>query len=212
MFIKVLNSIKGNTNGRDNKELHMNEYGYWKNGFTYKLNPNFVIPNGNQSKNTSHRTSGETGILLHDHTLEIKFNKDYYPIFDKDGGTKNGKPLFVEFDEGIRSYLKESELRSKSSVNREKLHIEAFKRMAEKYGMSYDELQVFKGNSEPVERLVKKWGCSENKVWKKCRNPFKINRVLHEQPDCKTIVLVPWLYHHVDHNGGIEKLKSSLLN
>ncbi|WP_305306854.1 hypothetical protein, partial [Paramuribaculum intestinale] len=44
---------------------------------------------------------------------------------------------------------------SRTRVN--KLHDEAFRRIAKEYGMDSDELQVFKGNSAPVENLMQQW-------------------------------------------------------
>lgn len=186
-------------------------YGYFVNKNLFHLNKNYTIPNGNQHKNPLQKTSGDLGRDLGDYQPEIKF-KNGYPVFDRDGGTYNKKPLFVEIDGGIGQYLKTEEMQTGGKKNRMNLHIAAFKKMSSKYGIDYDELQVFKGNAEPVERLARKWSCSEEEVWEKCKNPHKIMRVLHECEDCKTIQLVPWLYHHVDHNGGIEKISSMFQN
>ena len=185
-------------------------YGYWVNEKLFRLYPGYVIPNGNQHKNPYGKTSRKLAQELGDPRPEIKF-KDGYPVFDRDGGTKDGKPLFVVMPEGIGKYLKKEQLVGTGKKDRQRLHIEAFKAMSEKYGMDYDELQVFKGNSEPVDRLRKKWNCSENAVWKRCGNPHRIMRVLHECEDCKTIQLIPWLYHHVDHSGGIERISQLAL-
>lgn len=181
------------------------KYGYWNGDDNFIINPDYIIPNGNQHKNPYGKTCMELAQDLGDTRLETRF-KDGYPVFDKDGGTKDGKPLSVEIPEGIDKYLDKGQILKSGKKNREKLHVEAFTRIANKYGLDYDELQVFKGNSEPIERLCKKWNCSEDDVWKKCRNPNRIMRVLHECEDCKTIQLVPWLYHHVPHSGGIEKI------
>ncbi|WP_304647630.1 hypothetical protein, partial [uncultured Duncaniella sp.] len=44
-----------------------------------------------------------------------------------------------------------------SGLSLNKLHDEAFRRIAKEYGMDSDELQVFKGNSAPVENLMQQW-------------------------------------------------------
>lgn len=176
--------------------------------YTYKLDRKFIIPNGSQYKNPLGKTNGQLMKELNDNDGIIKLNNGE-PVFNKDGGTKSGKPLEAKFPNGIDEYLNKENLRSGKKVDRQHLHNEAFKRIAEKYGMSPDELQIFKGNSEPLERLKKRWGCSEQEVFRRCRNPYRIARVLHECRDGKTVQLVPWLYHHISHSGGIEAMRGS---
>lgn len=194
-----------------NDEKRTDQYGYWVNENLFRLYPNYVIPNGNQHKNPKGKTNRQLAKDLGDSRPEIKF-KNGYPVFDKDGGTKDNKPLYVVMKDGIHIYLKKEQLLGNGKKDRMKLHLAVYKEMANKYGMEPEELQVFKGNSAPIEKLMKKWNCSENTVWKKCKNPHRIMRVLHECEDCKTVQLVPWLYHHVSHTGGIEKVTQSFLS
>jgi len=78
--------------------------------------------------------------------------------------------------------------------------------------MTQDTIRIFKGDSAPVESLANKWNCSKEEVWKKCKNPYKIQRVLHECEDGKTIQLVPRLYHNnIVHTGGIEMIVNKIL-
>lgn len=187
---------------KDNGMVH----GRYLDDKTYVLDKYYIIPNGSQYKNPSGKTNGELMEELKDKKGVIKL-KNGEPIFNKDGGTRSGKPLEIDFPEGIDQYLNKENLRSGKKVDRQYLHNKAFERIAEKYGMSPDELQVFKGNSEPIERLKKQWNCSEQQVYKRCRNPHRINRVLHECRNGKTVQLVPWLYHHMSHSGGIEAMR-----
>ncbi len=173
----------------------------------FRINRNYIIPNGSQHKNPQGKTCGQILDELNDKNGRIII-KNGEPVFDKDGGTLNGKPLKASFPEGIDSFLKPDELRRGSKINRNKLHDEAFRRIAKEYGMDIDELQVFKGNSAPVENLMQKWNCSEQEVYNRCRNPHRIARVLHECKDGKTVQLVPWVYHHFPHTGGIEAVAS----
>lgn len=198
------------------KEIEKNEKDNFK-GYAkritptvWKINREYVIPNGSQHKNPTGKTCGQILNELNDSSGIIKIKHDGEPLFDKDGGTPDGLPLQVTFPEGIDKYLKQEELIRGEKVNRAKLHDEAFRRIAKTYNMDERALQVFKGNSDPViiNSLRKEWNCSEQEVFNRCRNPHRIARVLHECKDCKTIQLVPWVYHHITHSGGIEKLKS----
>lgn len=96
----------------------------------------------------------------------------------------------------------------KKSPNRQNLHEGAFKKIAEKLGKSIDEVKVMKGDSDAARRLSKQWGCSENEVFKRCGNPNKRQYVWHEEPDCKTLRLVPRELHaNLKHNGGIKMFR-----
>ncbi len=91
---------------------------------------------------------------------------------------------------------------------RKNLHEAAFAEYAKKTGISVDEARVYKGDSEPVERLAKKWQCSEEEVWIRCNNPHHNQLVWHEEPDCKTLRLIPIEVHaNIDHIGGISIAK-----
>lgn len=173
----------------------------------FRINRKYIIPNGWQHKNPQGMTCGQILDALNDTNGEIKFINGE-PYFDKDGGTSNGKPLEVTFSEGIEPFLKPKELQVGKKIDRSKLHNEAYRRIAKKYGMDEDELQIFKGNSEPVDRLRKKWRCSEQEVYRRCKNPYRIARALHECKDERTVQLVPWVYHHISHTGGIEAVAS----
>lgn len=183
------------------------EKGHWdgdRGNSNYVFNPDSK-PSSKNYGNLEDKTYREMGEDLGDPEPYVRFEKGY-PVFDKDGGTANGKPLEIEIPEGIDKYIDDKDKIS-GKVDREKLHEVAFARLAEKYGVSIDELKVFKGDSEPVQRLAQQWGCSEEEVWEKCNNPKHIQRVLHEKEDGKTIQLVPRIYHdNVNHKGGIEKV------
>lgn len=129
----------------------------------------------------------------------------------KDPGTKTGKPLKCQIDEGIDKYLNRDEMLKGGKVNREKLHEEAYKRLAKSQNKTVDEIKAFKGDAAAVERLMKKWNCSKQEVLNRCNNPKNIKRVLHECEDCKTIILVPEVYHKgMAHNGGIEAVSRAV--
>lgn len=196
--------------GRKNKKLdndsdEKHEEGYAKEVAPdyYRINRKYIIPSGSQHKNPQGMTCGQILDALNDTSGTIRFINGE-PYFDKDGGTQNGEPLKATFPEGIDAFLKPQELLAGKKINRNKLHDEAFRRIAKTYGMDEDELQVFKGNSSPVEKLRQKWGCSEQEVYRRCKNPYRIARVLHECKDGRTVQLVPWVYHHMPHTGGIE--------
>lgn len=96
----------------------------------------------------------------------------------------------------------------KKNPNRMNLHEGAFKKIANKMGKSVDEVKVMKGDASAASRLAKQWGCSENEVFKRCGNPNRRQYVLHEEPDCKTLRLVPRELHaNLKHNGGINMFK-----
>lgn len=100
-----------------------------------------------------------------------------------------------------------------SKKSREKLQDKAFEIYAQKHNLSSLEVRVFKGDSAPVERLMKKWNCCEQEVWSRCGNPNRKTYVWHESTDCKTLELVPTEVHHnVSHTGGISLVKAELSN
>lgn len=153
--------------------------------------------------NMKNQTFGELGRDLGDPSPQVRFRKGY-PVFDRDPATTSQQPLEVSFPQGIGQYLKK---KSNGTIDRQYLHDAAFEKIANKYGMSIDELKVFKGDSSPVSDLVKRWNCSEEEVWRRCNNPHKIQRVLHEVEDAKRVQLVPRIYHdNVTHSGGVEKV------
>ena len=99
------------------------------------------------------------------------------------------------------------------NINRNNLHEETFRRLAQQTGKTVDEIKVFKGDLAAAERLAKKWQCSVDEVFARCNNPKRIQRVLHECEDGKTVQLVPRLYHdNVNHDGGIEKVAAEILS
>jgi hypothetical protein len=194
-----------------------NKNGHWagpKGDSEYILDLNRV-PSQKTYDNPLGKTVKELGEDLNDPNPSVLF-RNGYPVFDKDGGTATGKPLQVFFEEGIDKYIdKEEVIRKKGkNINRQELHEEAFKRMAQAMGISVDELKVFKGDEAAARRLADEWGCSLDEVFSRCNNPHRIQRVLHECEDGKTIQLVPRLYHYsgMVHNGGIEKVASELLS
>lgn len=169
-------------------------------------------PSSKNYGNPEGKTFGEMGKDLGDPNPKVRFEKGE-PVF-RDPATKSGKPLEVTFDEGIDQYIDKGKVIATNGgkVDRQRLHDKAFKQLAEKYGKSVDEIKVFKGDSEPVRRLMERWGCSEKDVWDKCNNPHHIQRVLHEMKDGKTVQLVARMYHdNVAHKGGIEKVVRSIL-
>ena len=171
---------------------------------SFVFNPE-AKPSSKNYGNLKDQTYAEMGKELGDSSPRVSFVKGN-PVFDRDSGTYTGRPLEIKLDEGIGKYLSHDELLNGGKINREYLHTEAFNRMAEKYGVSVEELKVFKGDSAPVEALSKKWNCSEAEVWERCGNPNQIQRVLHEDKDQITIQLVPRMYHdNVTHSGGVEE-------
>lgn len=192
------------------------KYGSWSGK---RGDSEFVLKKDHRPKNKGYnnpdnKTIGEQAKELGDDNPAVKF-KNGYPDFDKDPGTKSGKPLQANIDEGIDKYLDIDKIRSNGgkNVNRQTLHEEVFRRMADNLGISVDELKVFKGDLAAAERLAKKWGCSVETVFARCNNSKRIQRVLHECEDGKTVKLVPRLYHdNVSHNGGIEIVASKILS
>ena len=157
--------------------------------------------------NMKNQTFGELGSDLGDQNPQVRYRKGY-PIFDRDPATKSKRPLEVSFSEGIGKYLKK---KSNGTIDRQYLHEATFKKMAKEYGMSIEELKVFKGDSSPVSVLAEKWNCSEHEVWRRCNNPHQIQRVLHEVEDGKRVQLVPRIYHdNVTHSGGVEKVSKHI--
>lgn len=91
---------------------------------------------------------------------------------------------------------------------RNKLQDEAFEKLAKQMNRTVDEVKVMKGHSDAAQRLAKQWGCSEDEVFKRCGNPNRRLYTWHEEPDCKTLRLVPTEIHaNLNHNGGIEMFK-----
>lgn len=189
--------------------------GHWdgeRGNSTYILNPD-SRPSNNNYRNPDNLTVKEMGKQLNDPNPSVKYQNGH-PVFDKDGGTSDGKPLQADFPSGIEDYINYDEVRRKNgkNINRQKLHEEAFRRIAQKMGKSVDEIKVFKGDEAAAERLADKWNCSVDEVFKRCNNPERVQRVLHECEDGKTVQLVPRLYHDgVRHSGGIEKVVSEIL-
>jgi len=110
-------------------------------------------------------------------------------------------------DKGIGEYLRPKG----GSYDRQYLHNEAFDRLAKQKGVSDDEIRIYKGDSEPVERLMERWGCTEQEVWQRCGNPDRRIRVFHERIDGRTVILVPReLHDHLSHCGGVEMYDQAL--
>jgi len=175
---------------------------------TYEFDLN-QKPKSSNYGNMKDQTFGELGNDLGDSKPQVRFRKGY-PRFDRDPATKTHKPLEVSFKDGIGKYLKK---KTNGSIDRQYLHEVAFNKLAEKYNISYDEIKVFKGDSAPVAKLAEQWGCSETEVWKRCNNPHKIQRVLHEVEDGVRVQLVPRIYHdNVTHVGGVEKVSKYLFD
>lgn len=185
------------------------EIGKWtgeRGNSTYRFNPK-AKPSSKNYGNPNNETFEEMGRKLGDPNPGVKV-KDGYPVFDKDPATKDGKPLSVKVEGGIGQYL---EMKKDGKINRQNLHEHAFELLAEKYNKSADEIKALKGDLAAAERLSKKWNCTVDEAFKRCDNPYRIQRVLHEHQDEKTIQLVPRMYHdNISHNGGIEAWKSKL--
>jgi len=110
-------------------------------------------------------------------------------------------------DKGIGEYLRPKN----GNYDRVYLHEEAYRRLAEQKGVSIDEIKIYKGDSEPVERLMSQWNSLEQDVWKRCGNPDKRIRVFHECTDGRTVILVPReLHDHLSHCGGVEMYDRAL--
>lgn len=183
-----------------------------KGNSEYVFDPNVTPPNKNYS-NLEGKTFAELGDDVNDKQPSVNFRNNY-PVFDKDGGTPDGKPLQVFFENGIGEYIDSGEvLRKKGKdINREKLHEEVFKRLAKQLGKTVDEIKVFKGDLAAAERLAGKWNCSVDEVFRRCNNPKRVQRVPHECEDGKTVQLVPRIYHeYVPHNGGVERVAAEIL-
>lgn len=213
------------------------EHGHWtgeRGNSTFIFNKDWT-PKNKWYNNPDEISIGKLAKYLDDDSPSV----DYicgFPQFDRDGGTKDRKPLTVVFEEGIEPYLDPNEIIKKrgKNVDRENLHEEAFQRMAKKYESYFatkhdskneskndsknnidilvDKLKTFKGDTDAAGRLQTKWGVSEDDVFELCHNPKKIHRVLHEYEDCKTVLLVPRLYHdHADHVGGIYEVSRRVI-
>lgn len=182
--------------------------GYWdgeRGNSNYHLNPDAVLKrglytnSGNMTVRDLFRSIGD--LFPDDPTIPFR---NGFPVFNRDFMAPGKEPFSVDFPEGIDKFLDRRNL-----GNRQALHTEAFRRMMEKYGLdNIDMAKVFKGDSEPVRRLAELWNCTEEQVWEKCNNPGRIQRVWHEEPDMKTLRLVPRVYHDlIDHSGGVEMVK-----
>lgn len=189
--------ILSNIDAKPQKGVWLGEKGNSK----YVLNKDFRPKDGNSYNNPENKTVGQLGKDMGDENPSVSFI-DSCPIFDKDYATCEGKPYFVKFEEdrGIGEYLV-------IKLDRRKLHEECFRRLAAQLGKSVDEIKVFKGDAEPINRLAEKWECSEKEVWERCKNPNKVQRVWHECKDKQTVQLVPRLYHMIPHTGGIEAIQ-----
>lgn len=152
--------------------------------------------------NLNDQTYEEMGRVLGDPNPQVRY-KNGYPVFDRDFKAPGGKPAEIKLEEGIMPYLKTTDL-----GNRESLHEHAFEVLAKQWGVSVDEVKVFKGDMGAAQKLAKQWNCSVDEVFKRCNNKDKIQRVWHEREDGKTLQLVPRMYHdNVPHDGGIEACK-----
>lgn len=113
----------------------------------------------------------------------------------------------IDFDTELSAKAKDGLLSPKK--NRQHLHMEVFEKMAKENGCSVDMIRVMKGDSEPVERLMKQINCSEQEVWDMCKNPGRVQRVIHECPDCKTVLLVSKEVHdNINHSGGVDMFRA----
>lgn len=193
------NGVKGKWNGE-------------KGNSEFVFDPNVTPPNKNYA-NLEGKTFAELGNDVNDKHPSVNFRNNY-PVFDKDGGTPDGKPLQVFFENGIGEYINHDEvLRKKGkNINRDKLHEEVYERLAKQLGKMVDEIKVFKGDLAAAERLADKWNCSVDEVFRRCNNPKRVQRVPHECEDGKTVQLVPRVYHdYVSHDGGIERVAAEIL-
>lgn len=155
----------------------------------YKLDPN-KVPRSDGYNNTRNLSMRD---IVKENNLHngIKFNNGYPDLSPNEIG-------HVDVD-----YVKHHKNIMKG--NRESLHEEAFKELARRMGISVDEVKVMKGDTSAAERLAKQWGCSEDEVFRRCGNPNRRQYVWHEEPNCKTLRLVPAEVHaNIPHNGGIE--------
>ncbi|MDL2309602.1 HNH endonuclease [Parabacteroides sp. OttesenSCG-928-B22] len=189
--------------------------GYWIKDIgnsIYVFEPESKPPEANYG-NPKDQTYSEMGRDIGDPMPQVRFKRGY-PVFDRDPATPDGRPLNIKIKNGIIQYIDIDEVikTNGAKTNREKLHIKLFELIGKKYGMTPEEVRVFKGDSAVVPVLAKQWGCSENEVWIRCNNPHQIQRVFHEVEDGKTVQLVPRLYHNnVTHKGGIEKVVKKIL-
>lgn len=167
------------------------------------LDENYVWPNGNSYHNPDGKTIGELAKDLGTDNLTVRYNPEGEPIFDCDPGTETGRPYEVTFSDGIGSYLDDKG----GQIDRKGLHEEAFNKLADQLNCSVDEIRVFKGDADPIQRLQDKWNCSEDEVWQRCNNPNHVNRTWHECRDQKTVQLVPNMFHNISHDGGVSEFK-----
>ena len=120
---------------------------------------------------------------------------------------KDGYPDFSPYEMYHVEIDFDKALKGVKSKEREILQEKAFQQLAEKLGKSVDEVKVMKGDATAANRLAKKWGCSESEVWQKL-NPQRRHYVWHEEPDCKTLRLIPSEVHeNFKHGGGISVYK-----
>jgi len=125
---------------------------------------------------------------------------------------KNGHPDFSNVSKGTVEVDYEPYIEEILAGNRESLHEAAFAAYAKQIGKSIDEVKVYKGDAAAASRLAQKWKCPESEVWKRCNNPQRKQLVWHEEPDCKTLRLVPIEVHaNINHSGGISMAKIILM-
>lgn len=185
-----------------------NTGGKWsgeKGSSDFVRDPNKKIEITGEGEKTIEQAAKDYGMNPND--IRVSY-KNGYPDFENvvDPGTKTGKPLKCNIEEGIDKYINPNDPKKRTA-----LHDNVYERLAEQQGVSVDEIKVFKGDGAAVERLMSKWNCSEQEVLNRCGNPKNIKRVLHESEDCKTVVLVPEIYHKgLAHDGGISVVAETM--
>ena len=159
---------------------------------TYKFDPN-QVPRSDGYNNTRNLSMRD---IIEENNLHRGI--DY----------KNGHPDLSRYAKGSVDVDYGKHHKNLLKGNRQSLHEEAFEKMAKEMGITIDELKVIKGDADAAQRLAKKWGCSVDDVFKRCGNPNRRQYVLHEDPNCKTLRLIPREIHaNLPHDGGIEMYK-----
>jgi len=91
-----------------------NNKGEWegeKGNSKYIFNKDFKPSSNNYGNDSDNpKTIGQMGEELGDLSPAVEF-KNNYPIFNRDGGTFNGKPLEIYFDNGFIPYLNQDEIK-----------------------------------------------------------------------------------------------------